>query len=184
MTVPQVEAKWDSNSADRFFDELGTLLQGRPCTVLLPALVDFFMPAAQSDKNRPAMIAWAKQKVQKGKYPALAADLYACLRLCQENPTDDDHPRPTTTATKRLPPADYHDHFRKLLGDAASPLGVRLMVAAMLCQREGADRLPLPLAHDIARLYVGAVEKDTTLIASHQGDFLRLLASLGDDFEA
>ncbi len=133
------------------------------------------------DKRQP-VIDWAKQEMAKGKYPRLAGDIYACLRLLQEK-----HGNDRSNADGSRPPrremADYHEHFRKLINQSDAPLPVRLATAPLVLDQQAARRIPLALAHDAARLYVTALEKGVTVVSSQHRSSLSMLLSLRDEAE-
>ena len=132
------------------------------------------------DKRQP-VIDWAKQEMAKGKYPRLAGDIYACLRLLQEK-----HGNDRSNADGSRPPrremADYHEHFRKLINqsDGRCRFAWRPLRSCSTSRLRGESPWPW---RDAARLYVTALEKGVTVVSSQHRSSLSMLLSLRDEAE-
>lgn len=157
------------------YEELGPALDGRPSSLLIPG----FCERVRGQPNLAALEkirAWARQEAEGGKYPELAADLGAAAGLLAEEKR---HGRLLKDG-RRHEVADYHEHFRRLLGDDELPLAWRVYLGDFLAQRQAAS-LPLPLACDIVKDYTSAIAGNVPILNDQHDALTVVVRSLKDE---
>jgi tetratricopeptide (TPR) repeat protein len=180
------QARQGKNASSAFLDtfkqiyeDFGQVLNDRSTTLLIPCFGTIINQQGGNDKDLQSLDDWVKQEMQNGKYPALAADLHACIAMHQARRKNNNSN--TGETQPRLEPADYHEHFRKRINEAEAALPPRLIAAAYVVEQQGAKKLPLDLARDIVQLYIAAMEKDATVTSSQHKSFLDVLGSIAQN---
>ena len=159
---------------------LATNLDGRPGALLIPAIYRVIQEQKCDRKALQLSVDWTKQESRNGKYPKIAADLHACLRMAQENAPADNGAHGQGAPVRR-DMADYDEHFRTLLDDDTQSLPARLTVAAFVADGERAWQLPTPLAFDVVKLYVTVLEKEVVVVGGQHNALIKTLRALVED---
>jgi tetratricopeptide (TPR) repeat protein len=176
------ESSPSQEKMEKLYEQLGEALGDLPDTLLLPSFYSMISCHFEDKSKLQSLCDWTKEEMQHGKYPVLAADLYACIRMLQENRIKAEKAVDAKPAENNVPPrramVDYHERFQTQISNADGAMPCRLILASFLVEREGAKKMPLDLARDIMELYLAALEKDAVVTDSQQKNFIEVMNSI------
>ena len=165
----------------QFYQKLGKLLDGRSSNSLLQALTNAVGECVEEDKDIAKLAEWAKMEAEHPKYPALAADLYACVKLRQSGKQDAENAKPSGPAVVYGKPTDYNQHFHKVIQDSKTQLSTRFEVASFVFTHQAVRDIPRELVYDAISVYITAMEKSIPIDDSDHQGFLNALLWIQKD---